>query len=52
MWKEGEEKRINFGVNYLFAPSIVAKLSVELRDFFEADKEDETRVLFQIAYGF
>lgn len=49
---EGQEKRLNVGVNYLFAPSVIAKGSVEFRDLKGAGVEDETRFLLQLAYGF
>lgn len=48
---EGQEHRLNIGLNYLFAPSLIAKGSVEWRDR-KAGQEDETRFLLQLAYGF
>jgi len=49
---EQSENRFNVGLNYWFAPSIVLKASVEWRDFAADELDDETRLLFQLAYGF
>lgn len=48
---EGQEHRTNIGLNYHFAPSVIAKGSVEWRDK-KAGEDDETRFLLQLAYGF
>ncbi len=50
--EEQSEDRFNVGLNYWFSPSIVLKGSVEWRDFPSDEIEDETRTLFQLAYGF
>jgi len=50
--EEQSEDRFNVGLNYWFAPSIVLKATVEWRDFVSDEIEDETRILFQLAYGF
>jgi len=49
---ETTEKRWNVGLNYHFAPSVVAKGSVERRDMKAPGVDDETRYLLQLAYGF
>lgn len=48
----GRERRLTLGLNYLFAPSIIAKLAWENRDFSDSHQEDEQRLMVQIAYGF
>lgn len=50
--EEEAEKRFNFGINYWFAPSIVGRFSVEYRDYFDETVENDTRYIFQFAYGF
>ncbi len=49
---ENAENRLNLGLNYWLAPSIVAKGGVEWRDFKAAGKKSETLYQFQFAYGF
>jgi len=49
---EMREHRFNIGLNYLFAPSIIAKGSVEWRDMKAPGVDDETRFILQLAYGF
>lgn len=46
------EKRLNFGVNYWLAPTIVVKAGIERRNYFLASQADETRYKLQFAYGF
>jgi hypothetical protein len=46
------EDRFTVGLNYLFAPSLIAKLAVSWRDFEDPDSEDATEVRGQLAYGF
>ncbi len=40
------------GINYLFAPNIVAKLGYEINDGQQGTSADENRVLLQLSYGF
>lgn len=49
-FKEKEEKRWTVGLDYWFAPSIVAKAAYEMRDF--SKKEDEDVVRLQVGFGF
>jgi len=49
---EAREYRWNIGLNYHFAPSVIAKGSVEWRDMKAPGAGDETRYLLQLAYGF
>lgn len=51
-FEEDNEERFNIGLNYLFAPSFIAKASVEWRDFEDPSAEDDTRFIAQLAYGF
>lgn len=46
------EDRVNVGLNYRFAPSLVGKVALESCDFDEGGSEDDDRILYQIAYGF
>lgn len=46
------EKRLTFGVNYLFAPSVLLKTALSLRDFKEESTEDATEFKVQLTYGF
>lgn len=49
------ERRWDAGVNYWFAPSLVAKTVLQRREFtarMPGDVTEETRVIFQVAYGF
>ncbi|MFZ5609853.1 MAG: hypothetical protein ACOY99_09605 [Pseudomonadota bacterium] len=50
--EENAEKRFNIGLNYWLAPSIVAKAGIERRNFIVEDIPNDTRYLFQIAYGY
>ncbi len=45
-----EEDRLSVGLDYWFAPSVVAKLAYENRDFRNKSDEDVLRV--QLAFGF
>lgn len=53
--EETAERRLDFGLNYWFAPAVVLHSAVQLRKF-TARHEDEvnkdTRLLLQLAYGF
>lgn len=49
---DGSEKRWNAGLNYWAAPTIVVKAAVEKRNYFNDSRVDDTRYLFQVAYGF
>lgn len=40
------------GVNYLFASNVQVKAAFESDDFDSGDREDDERVLLQMAYGF
>lgn len=46
------EERISVGLNYYFAPSLVAKGSIDFRDFIDSTQSDDTRYLLQTSYGF
>ncbi len=50
--EENAEKRFNIGLNYWLAPSIVAKAGIERRNFIVEEVPNDTRYLFQIAYGY
>ena len=50
--EENAEKRFNIGLNYWLAPSIVARVGVEWRDFLAVARETERRFQLQFAYGF
>lgn len=49
---ELNEKRFNVGLNYWLTPSVVVKGGVEWRYFDASEREDDSRVLFQLSYGF
>lgn len=49
---ETREKRFNIGLNYHFAPSVLAKGSYEIRDMKAPGVEDEKRFIMQLVYGF
>ncbi len=49
-WKTLEERRLNVGLDYWFAPSAVAKVSYGHRDFENQANADELNL--QFAYGF
>ncbi len=49
---ENAEKRINVGLNYWLAPSIVVKGGLEWRDFAAPGMGTEMLYQFQVAYGF
>lgn len=49
---EDSEKRFNIGLNYWIAPSVVAKIGVEWRNFNDEDRKDDTTYMLQLAYGF
>jgi hypothetical protein len=46
------EHRLTGGINYLFAPSVIAKASVSRRNFTEPGMEDATEGRLQFTYGF
>jgi len=46
------ERQIAIGVNYIIAPSIIAKVALQRRDFQAPGAANENRVLAQLAYGF
>lgn len=46
------QKQWAFGVNYLFAPNVIAKIAYELNDGLAGTATDADRLLLQIAYGF
>lgn len=46
------EERLSLGINYHFAPTLVGKLAVSMRDFADEDTNDRAEVRAQIAYGF
>lgn len=48
----GKEQRLTLGLNYLFAPSVIGKIALENRDFSRSHRDDEKRLMIQIAYGF
>ena len=53
--EEAAEKRLDVGLNYWIAPSIVARGVGQWRDFTDrhaGDPSEETRFLLQLAYGF
>ncbi len=50
--EENAQKRLNVGLNYWLAPSIVAKGGVEWRNFKVVGISSETLYQFQFAYGF
>lgn len=47
-----DQKQIAVGVNYLFAPHLIAKLTYEANDGQSGAASDRDRVLAQLAYGF
>ena len=49
---ENNEKRFNIGVNYWLTPSVVVKSAVEFRNYTASEREDDTRLQFQLSYGF
>ncbi len=50
--EHGNEERFTAGINYLIAPSVIAKLAWESREFDEPGRKDEGRLLGQFAFGF
>jgi len=46
------QKQTAVGVNYLFAPQLVGKLTYEINDGQADSEADRNRILAQIAYGF
>ncbi|WP_428406795.1 hypothetical protein [Hyphococcus sp.] len=53
--EEAAEERLDIGLNYWIAPSIVARGVAQLRDFtarHDDEPDSETRFLLQLAYGF
>lgn len=49
---EDTQDRWSAGINYLFAPSVIAKLAFESRDFDDPDRTDDEQIVGQIAFGF
>lgn len=50
---EGDgESRIDAGLNYWIAPSVVLRADVQRREFDEPGTDDETLIKLQFAYGF
>jgi len=50
--EETNEKRFNVGLNYWFSPSVVVKGGLEFRNYIAEEREDDTRLQFQLSYGF
>ncbi len=50
--EDSNEKRWNFGLNYWVTPSVVVKTGLELRNYEAEDRDDDTRLQFQLSYGF
>ena len=50
--QENEQNRLNLGLNYWLAPTIVTRAGLEWRDFKLPGTMNETLYKFQIAYGF
>lgn len=50
--EETNENRFNIGLNYWLAPSVVFKSAIEFRDYSAEEREDDTRLQFQLSYGF
>ena len=46
------QRQITIGLNYIIAPSIIAKVALQRRDFQAPGAANENRMLAQIAYGF
>ncbi len=46
------QKQWALGVNYLFAPNVIAKIAYELNDGQANTVTDDDRLLLQVAYGF
>lgn len=47
-----EQEQWAFGLNYLFAPNAMAKLSYELNDGLAGTSTDQDQLLIQLTYGF
>ncbi len=47
-----QQKQWAIGLNYLFAPQVIAKIAYEVNDGLNGTINDENRWLFQLAYGF
>ena len=50
--EENAQNRLNIGLNYWLAPTIVTKAGLEWRDYKVPGVPSETRVQFQLGYGF
>ena len=50
--EETNEKRFNVGLNYWFSPSVVVKTGLEFRNYEAEERDDDTRLQFQLSYGF
>jgi len=49
---ELNEKRFNVGLNYWASPSVVIKTGLEFRNYLAEERVDDTRLQFQLSYGF
>jgi len=49
---ELNEKRFNVGLNYWASPSVVVKTGLEFRNYYADHRDDDTRLQFQLSYGF
>ena len=49
---ELNEKRFNVGLNYWASPSVVVKAGLEFRNYLAEERVDDTRLQFQMSYGF
>lgn len=47
-----DQKQWALGVNYLFAPNVIAKAAYELNDGLAGTATDDNRLLLQLSYGF
>ncbi|WP_272990267.1 MULTISPECIES: hypothetical protein [Hyphomonas] len=50
--EENAQKRLNAGLNYWLAPTIVARAGFEWRDYTVPGVRNETLIQFQLGYGF
>jgi len=50
--EEVNETRLNLGLNYWVTPSIVVKTGLEFRNYEAEERDDDTRLQFQLSYGF
>ena len=47
-----DQQQWGFGINYLFASSVIGKLSYEFNDGLSGTNADQDRLLIQMSYGF